>query len=267
MIGAIYGDIIGSVYEHNATKSEDFALLSDGSTFTDDTVLTVAVAEALLYRADHPQDRTAPDALYAARFRQYYARYPDAGYGGMFIQWAQSRDAVRNNSYGNGAAMRVSPIGYAFDGIEEVLREAKASCTFTHNHPDAIAGAQATAACVYLARQRASKQEIKTFVQRRFRYDLSFSLESIRSTYGFEIQTSKCVPPCIVAFLESHDYESAIRKVISLGGDSDTMACITGGIAHAFYQEMPSDLHQACWNRLDSGLRKTIQAFSSKYSI
>ncbi len=125
MIGAIYGDIIGSVYEHNATKSEDFALLSAGSTFTDDTALTVAVAEALLYRADHPQDSTAPDALYAARYRQYYARYPDAGYGGMFIQWAQRRDAARNNSYGNGAAMRVSPIGYAFDEIEQVLREAR----------------------------------------------------------------------------------------------------------------------------------------------
>lgn len=269
MIGSMCGDIIGSVFEWYNVKNEEFDLFSRESHFTDDTVMTVAVADKLLC-CENQHGLLSDSAVtkeYAARFRQYYARYPDAGFGLMFSDWAKNKDFVKQKSYGNGAAMRVSPIGYAFNDLDSVLLEAKLSCVYTHNHREAIQGAKAVAGCIFLARTGASKDEICKFVTGRIGYRLNFSLDNIRSDYKFDSRTSYSVPPAIVAFLESDDYESAVRKAISIGGDSDTIACIAGGIAHAFYKSIPKLIYDKCMMLLDSGLKKTVNEFAQRYDI
>ena len=269
MIGSICGDIIGSVYEWHNVKSENFELFSRESRFTDDTVMTAAVADKLLSSENlHGIGHDSSSAMaYAARFRQYYSRYPYAGFGQMFSDWAKGGAFTKQKSYGNGAAMRIVPIGYAFDNIDAVLKEARLSCLYTHNHSEAIQGAQAVAGCVFLARTGKSKDEIRAFVSKKIGYHLDFTLDSIRAGYKFDSRTSYSIPPAIVAFLESDDYESAVRKAISIGGDSDTIACIAGGIAHAFYKSIPKPIYDKCMMLIDSGLRKTINEFVSKFKI
>ncbi|MBN2427327.1 MAG: ADP-ribosylglycohydrolase family protein [Deltaproteobacteria bacterium] len=228
MIGAIAGDIVGSIYEHQPIKSKDFPLFQPGSTFTDDSVLTVAVARAILRRSS-----------YLETVREIARRYPDAGYGGSFHQWLFATNPEPYYSWGNGAAMRVSPVGWAFDNRKEVLSEAARTAEITHNHPEGIKGAQATALAVFLARKEKNKKRLKEEIARRFGYNLERSLDAIRPGYTFDISCQGTVPEAIIAFLESDSYEDAVRNAISLGGDSDTLACISGGIAEAYYGEVP----------------------------
>ena len=269
MLGSICGDIIGSVFEWHNVKREDFDLFSRESRFTDDTVMTVAVADKLLSCENKHSFGSNANAAkdYAARYRQYYSRYPNAGFGNMFADWAKSDGFSKQHSYGNGAAMHVAPIGYAFDNLSDVLKEARLSCVYTHNHREAIKGAEAVAGCVFLARIGASKEEIRNFAVKKTGFRLDFTLDSIRPEYKFDSRTSYSVPPAIVAFLESADYENAIRKAISIGGDSDTIACIAGGIAHAFYKSIPKSIYDKCMMLLDSGLRKTVNKFAETYNI
>ena len=255
MIGAIAGDIIGSVYEINNVKTTDFPLFKEESTFTDDTVLSVAVADSILEEAD-----------LAAKFREYYTLYPHAGYGAGFARWASSSTSGPYNSWGNGSAMRVSPVGFAYDSLDEVLDKAKKSAEITHNHEEGIKGAQATAASVFLARTGHNKHFISEYIQKNFGYRLDEPLASIRKNYTLDHSCQGTVPQSITAFLESEDYEDAIRKAISIGGDSDTIACITGGIAQAFYKDIPTSVLDKVYEILDSRLRQVVTLFCNRYA-
>lgn len=249
MIGAIAGDIIGSAYEGSGRKSKEFSLF-DGCRFTDDTVLTLAVAHKLLRGGS-----------YAEVFQDFFHAYPTAGYGKSFIRWARCRSQSPYGSFGNGSAMRVSPIGFAFDTIGDVMSQAKASAEVTHNHPEGIRGAQAVAAAVFLARTGKSKVEIKRYVEAEFGYELDGRLDDIRKSYSFDISCQGSVPQSIVAFLESVDYEDAVRNAVSLGGDADTMACIAGGIAEAFYGGVPDEIASRAIGMLDDRLRGLVEEF------
>jgi ADP-ribosylglycohydrolase len=254
MLGAIAGDIIGSVYEGNPIKTKDFPLFCPESCFTDDTVLTVAIAQAIL-----------DGGGYADKLKEYCRRYPRAGYGMNFRHWGMSEHTEPYNSWGNGSAMRVSPVGFAFDDLDTVLSEAKRTAEVTHNHPEGIKGAQATAAAIFLARTGQSKSEIKSYIESTFDYELSQSLDTIRPHYSFDISCQGTVPQAIIAFLESTDVEDAIRNAVSLGGDSDTLACITGGMAQAFYGGVPEPMTQQALARLDDRLRQVTKVFASRY--
>jgi ADP-ribosylglycohydrolase len=256
MLGAITGDIIGSVHEFLGEKTTDFPLFVEHSRFTDDTVLTIAVADCLL-----------TGAAYVDNFRRYALEYPNRCYGAGFWLWVESRSREPYNSWGNGSAMRVSPVGYAFDTLEDVLREAKRSAEVTHNHPEGIRGAQATAAAIFLARQGESKEGIRKAVQDKFNYDLSGSVETIRPTYSFKESCQETVPQAIIAFLDSADYEDAVRLAVSLGGDADTLACIAGGIAEAFYGGVPAPIMKRALNLLDDRLRTVTLAFCKRYGV
>jgi len=220
VIGAIAGDIIGSVFEYYPIKSTDFPLFSAHSTYTDDTVLTVAIADCILNGKE-----------YAPTIKEYGRSYPYAGYGGMFLQWLASDKYDPYNSYGNGSAMRVSPVGFAYSTLDEVLEQAEKSAAVTHNHPEGIKGAQAVASSIFLARKGKNKSDIREYIEATFNYNIHQRLDDIRPHYQFNGTCQGSVPQSIIAFLESNDYEDAVRKSISLGGDSDTMACITGGIS------------------------------------
>lgn len=254
MLGAIAGDIIGSVFEFNNIKTEEFELFTAKSRFTDDTVLTIAVADCILHGKD-----------YASTIKEYALKYPDAGYGGMFYRWIKSSSSEPYNSFGNGSAMRVSPVGFAFDSEEDVLREARRSAEVTHNHPEGIKGAQAVALAILLARKGASKEEIKHRIENDFGYDLSFTLDEIRPTYQFDETCQGSVPQAIRAFLESRDFEDAVRKAVSIGGDSDTIACIAGGIAEAFYKGVPPHIATEVYTRLDSDLLSIVVEFHNRF--
>ena len=206
-------------------KTTDFELFKSECTYTDDTVLTAATAQALMTDGD-----------YAKAYQDFARRYADRGYGGNFSRWFRSDNPQPYNSWGNSSAMRVSPVGFAFNTVDEVLTEAKRSAEVTHNHPEGIKGAQATALAILLARQGLDKSTIRKEISERFAYDLSRSLDEIRPGYRFDVSCQGSVPEAIITFLESADYEDAIRKAISLGGDSDTIACVNGGIAEAFLQ-------------------------------
>lgn len=268
MMGAIVGDIIGSVYENENVKTTEFPLFSRFSRFTDDTVLTVAVADAILNRQTHRikyiEDRRNRQ-LYALKLKEYGRRFPNAGYGQMFNDWMRSTSTRGYRSYGNGSAMRVSPVAYAFDTLEAVLHEAKLSASVTHNHPEGIKGAQAVASAIFLARIGQDKRHIQNFVQARFGYNLTKSLDEIRPTYQFDNSCKGSVPQAIIAFLESTDFEDAIRKAISLGGDSDTIAAITGSIAEAYYKNIPDTILDKVNLILDFGLQRVIQTFNQRY--
>jgi len=255
MIGAIAGDIIGSVYEHNNIKTKDFPLFSPQSRFTDDTVLTVAIASAIL--AGSP---------YLDPILELARRHSHAGYGRTFREWLRSEDNRPYNSWGNGSAMRVSPIGFAFSDRDEVLRQARLSAEVTHNHPEGVKGAQATTLAVYLARTRRDKTVIKDEIARRFGYDLDRTLDSIRLSYTFDVSCQGSVPEAIIAFLESNSYEDAIRNAVSIGGDSDTLACIAGGIAEAYYGEVPPPITRAVHETLTGDLWPVVEAFYARFS-
>ena len=255
MLGAIAGDIIGSVHEFLGEKTRNFPLFVADSTFTDDTVLTVAVADVLL-----------SGASYVDKFHDYTNRYPGRGYGIGFHHWVRSLSRNPYNSWGNGSAMRVSPVAYAFNTFSEVLKEAEVSASVTHNHPEGIRGAQATAAAIFLALQRESKTDIRSEIERRFGYDLSRTVDAIRPTYAFNESCQDTVPQAIISFLDASDYEDTIRNAISLGGDADTLACIAGGIAGAYYG-VPQDIRSRTWGLLDTSLHSTTRLFCEKYSI
>lgn len=254
LCGAIAGDIIGSVYEFRPFKGTTFPLFCDSSEFTDDTVMTVANADWLVTR----------DSLLGV-MQDYGNRYPHAGYGGMFRTWLREDEPKPYNSFGNGSAMRVSPVGWAFDTLEETLEAAKLSAEVTHNHPEGIKGAQATAACIFLARTGKSKQEIKEYIERTFGYNLSRTCDEIRPDYHFDVTCQGSVPESIVAFLESTDFENAIRLAVSLGGDADTMGAITGGIAEAFYGGVPEHIRKEVLKRLPNEFIEVMQKFYQKF--
>lgn len=256
MLGAIAGDIIGSIYEAQPIKTKVFPLFSPGCRFTDDTVLTLAVAQAIV----------SGDS-YAECLRDFGRRYPDAGYGGTFFQWLFSRNPQPYNSWGNGAAMRVSPVGLAFSSEEEVICQAKMTAEVTHNHPEGVKGAQATALAVYLARKGTGKEEIRKRIARRFAYNLNRRLEDIRPAYGFDISCQGTVPEAIIAFLDSHSYEDAVRNAISLGGDSDTLACIAGGIAEAFYGPVSSRITMYVRQHLPADLWEIAEHFLKRHPV
>jgi ADP-ribosyl-[dinitrogen reductase] hydrolase len=253
MIGAIAGDMIGSPYERYPIKHTNFDLVI--SAFTDDTVLTIAIAYSILNEAD-----------IAASLKKFAEKYYNLPYGSGFKRWIRSWDNKPYNSFGNGSAMRVSPIGFAYDSVEEVLHQAKRSAEVTHNHPEGIKGAQATALAIYLARAGETKETIRREITDRFSYDLNRTVDEIRPNYSFDVTCQGSVPESIIAFLDSDSWEDAVKKSISLGGDADTMACITGGIAQAFYNEIPENIIEAVRNELPSDLRDVLNAFNAKYN-
>lgn len=254
MIGAIAGDIIGSVYEHERIKTKDFPLFDGRCRFTDDTVLTVAVADAVL-----------KGGTYLESVRRIAIRHPRSGYGGAFSNWLRTYDSSPYNSWGNGSAMRVSPVGFAFPAEDEVLLHARRSAEITHNHPEGIKGAEATALAVYLARTGNSKEAIRSRIKARFGYDLDRTTDGIRPSYSFDVSCQGSVPEAIVAFLDSDSYEDAIRNAVSLGGDSDTLACITGGIAEAFYGGVPERVREKVEELLTPDLWEITNAFCDRY--
>ena len=252
MLGAIIGDIVGSVYEFNNIKTKDFPLFSERGFFTDDTVMTIAVADALL------KGGTSDDFIDS--MKEIGRLYPNSGYGGGFANWLFSDSREPYNSWGNGSAMRVSPCGWFADSLKEAEILAERSAAVTHNHPEGIKGAQATAAAIYLARTGTIKDKIKEYVESKYGYDLSRTLDEIRPVYRFNETCQETVPEAIIAFLESKSFEDAIRNAISLGGDSDTLAAITGGIAEAAYR-IESDITTQAFHRLDDTLSAVINAW------
>ncbi len=254
MIGAIAGDIIGSVYEANPIKTKDFPLFHPRCRFTDDTVLTVAVAEVILNGRSYKQ-----------AVHEIGRRYPRAGYGGTFINWLYEDDPQPYNSWGNGSAMRVSPVGWAFATEYEVLSEARKSAEISHNHPEGIKGAQAAALAVFLARTGHAKEEIRKEISRRFGYNLQRTVDNIRPTYTFDVSCQGTVPESIIAFLDGTSYEDTIRNAVSLGGDSDTLACIAGGIAEAYYGDVPDGIRAKVRSLLPPDLLAITEAFRQKY--
>jgi ADP-ribosylglycohydrolase len=232
MLGAIAGDIIGSRFERNPIKTTDFELFHPECRFTDDSVLTLAVAEHIVLGSD------LSNAL-----KEYCNQYPDAGYGERFMRWAVSASHEPYNSFGNGSAMRVSPVGFAFDSLDTVLEKARSTAEVTHNHPEGM-----------------------SFIETQFQYNLSQNLDAIRPQYSFDVTCQGSVPQAIIAFLESENFEDAVRKAISLGGDSDTQACIAGGIAHAFYGKLPDIISAEVHSRLEVPLRQILTLFCDRFS-
>lgn len=254
MIGAIAGDIIGSVYEFNQIKTKEFRFFGPGSHFTDDTVLTVAIAHAIFLGDD-----------YRRSVLDFGRHYPGVSYGGGFRAWLAANKPKPYDSWGNGSAMRVSPVGLAFDSVEDVLREAGRTAEFTHNHPEGIKGAQATALAVFLARTTHDKRLIRREISSRFGYDLTRTVDEIRPDYGFDESCQRTVPEAIVAFLDGTSYEDAVRNAVSLGGDSDTLACITGGIAEAFYGPVPAKIRTKVREALPKELWEIAEAFCARF--
>ena len=256
MLGAIVGDIVGSVHEFAAPKHTNFPWLIDNSTFTDDSVLTLAVADCVM-----------SGASYVDKLHEYTRKYPGRGYGAGFFAWVQAGSREPYNSWGNGSAMRVSSVGFAFRSLEQTLREAERSAEITHNHPEGIKGAQATATAIFLARQGESKAAIRSTIEKRFGYDLRRSAAQVRGGYRFNESCQGTVPEAIIAFLDSNEYEEAVRLAISLGGDADTLACIAGGIAEAFYGGVPRQLAAPAYARLDADLRGVVRQFYRTHSL
>ena len=263
MKGAIFGDIIGSAYEFNNTHDYNFELLRPESDFTDDSVMTFAVARALIQsrgRSDEEIKETLIDSM-----KDLGQRYPDAGYGGMFYRWVLGNDRRPYNSFGNGSAMRVSSAGWLYETLEETLHAARLSAEVTHNHPEGIKGAQATAAAVFLARTGKSKKEIRDYITEEFGYDLDKTMDDIVSKGHGEEICQVSVPQALVCFLLSDSFIDTIRKSVSIGGDSDTIACIAGGIAEAFYG-MEDEYQKIVYDRIDDTLEEILSLFD-RYRI
>jgi ADP-ribosylglycohydrolase len=254
MLGAIVGDVVGSVYEWNNHRSKVFPLFDPRSSFTDDSVLTIALAYSILSGND-----------FSGVMRRYGESYPDAGYGGMFRRWLNDPSMGPYNSFGNGAAMRISPAGWAYPTLEETLAKAREFTEVTHNHPEGIKGAEATAGAIWMGRHGSSKAEIKTWLLKHTGYDLSRTCDQIRPGYQFNETCQETVPEALIAFLESTDFEDAIRLAISLGGDSDTLACITGSVAEAFYGGVPPEIERETLARLDNPLREVVGLFRARF--
>ncbi len=256
MLGAVAGDILGSFYEHSRLKFYDLELLCKRSKFTDDTVMTLAVASWLMTSADLSKTDLIRVMV------EYGRRYPRAGYGYNFKKWLNSDDPQPYNSWGNGAAMRVSPCGLYAWTLDEALELAKITAEVSHNHPEGIKGAQAVAAAVWMARHRHSKEDIRDYITGEFGYDLTRTVDEIRPDYRWELSCQRSVPESIICFLESKDYEDAVRLAISLGGDADTMACIAGSIAACIYP-VPEWISSRCEELLTPDLLSCMQAFEN----
>jgi ADP-ribosylglycohydrolase len=254
IIGSIIGDIVGSIYEWRNTKDYNFDIFPSEGTFTDDSVLTVAIADSILHQKDFEE------SLWS-----YGRKYPDRGYGGWFQSWLGQNNPQPYNSFGNGSGMRVSPVGFAYPDVPAILQKARETAEVTHNHPEGIKGAQAVAAAVFLAKKAYSKTEIKNYIVKTFAYDLNFSIDEIRPEYTFDVTCQGSVPQAIVAFLESTNYEDAIRKAISLGGDSDTIACMTGGMAAAFHKHIPKEFLDYAEERLPEEFIEIINKFEERF--
>jgi len=258
MYGAILGDIIGSPYEFDmGDKRKDFSLFSRDSSFTDDTVMTLAVAEAFM---DMPENEAADKWKLIASLHKYGMLFPAAGYGARFIQWLFAKEVLPYNSFGNGSAMRVSAVAWLYDGLETVEKMAKLSAEVTHNHPEGIKGAQATAAAIFLGRTGSTKAQIKAYIEDRYGYDLSRSCDEIRPHYRHVESCQETVPEAITAFLEGESFEDVIRTAVSLGGDCDTLTCIAGSIAEGFYG-VPDWLKAECRSRLPQPLLDILLRF------
>ncbi len=260
VLGAIAGDIIGSVYEWNRIKTEDFPLFRPDAFFTDDTVLTIAVADALLTDGD-----------YVRAYRQWGREWPDADYGGRFRQWLMEDDPKPYESFGNGSAMRASPAAYAARSLEEVLRIAKETAELTHNHPEGVIGAQAVAGATFIARKAAldgdeasCKREIKDFLQKHYGYDMQRAVAEIRPSYAFDETCQGSVPEALTCFLEATCFEDAVRKAVSLGGDADTQACIAGAPAGALWG-VPEHIRQRTLGLLDAKMLRVLEAFAERF--
>lgn len=259
MYGAILGDMIGAPYEFGGEmKSKDFPLFGEGARFTDDTVMTVAVAEALL-DALGAEDEAIASAV-AMSMQRWGRRYPNAGYGGRFRRWLAAEEPAPYGSFGNGSAMRVSAAGWLCDSLEETRRLARLSAVVTHNHPEGVKGAEAVASAIFLARQGDTKADIRTYIEAQFGYDLSMRCDAIRPTYAFDATCQGSVPQAIVAFLEGEDFEDVVRNAVSLGGDSDTIACIAGSIAEVFFG-VPQTLVAECRARLPEDMLAVVDRF------
>ena len=262
MIGAILGDMIGAPYEFDkGNKTKDFPLFSRGSEFTDDSVMTIAVAEALMDTIGKSDDEIR--AALIASMQKWGRRYPDAGYGGMFYQWLRKKDPQPYGSFGNGSAMRVSSAGWLFSTLEETRHMAKQTAEVTHNHPEGVKGAEAAASAIFMARTGSSKEEIRDFIIREFGYDLSRTCDEIRPHYHHVETCQQTVPEAVTAFLEGNSFEDVIRTTVSLGGDSDTLTCIAGGMAEAFYG-VPDDLAEECRKRLPEDMLAVLDRFNEQ---
>lgn len=258
MYGAILGDMIGSPYEFDmGNKSKEFPLFSKNSTFTDDTVMTIAVAGALL--TTHREKKVIQMRLIHG-MQRYGRLFPYAGYGGMFRLWLASDNPEPYGSYGNGSAMRVSAVAWRYNSLRTVRRVARWTAEITHNHPEGIGGAEATASAIFLARSGSSKAEIKAYIEDNFGYDLSRTCDEIRPNYYHKESCQETVPEAIIAFLEGESFEDVIRTAVSLGGDCDTLTCIAGSIAEGFYG-VPEELKEECRNRLPKELRVVLDQF------
>lgn len=259
IIGAIAGDIIGSKYEFNPIKTKEFSLFTKRSKFTDDTIMTLAVAKWLM------NDKDSKEEL--VKQLQYFGNsYPSGGYGRMFKNWLETEHPKPYGSWGNGSAMRVSPVAWVGETLEEVQKLAKLSSVVTHNHPEGVKGALAIADAIYLARIGSSKDEIKSHVEIRYGYDLNRAVDEIRPYYEFDVSCQGCVGESIICFLEGEDYEDTIRNCISLGGDADTMGAIAGGIAAAYW-EVPKGIQYEAISRLDNQLRSVLIEFEEKFLL
>ncbi len=263
MYGAILGDMIGAPFEFDqGGKTKEFPLFGKGTMFTDDTVMTIAIAEAVLGLKKNASDQKVHKAAVQA-MRKWGAEYPGAGYGARFIHWLYEDDPKPYGSFGNGSAMRISSVGWLFDTMEETLRMAKLVTEVTHDHPEGIKGAQATAAAIFLARTGSDKVEIYDFIVREFGYDLSRTCDEIRPTYHHVESCQQTVPEAITAFLEGKNFEDVIRTAVSLGGDCDTLTCIAGSIAEAFYG-VPEELVQECQARIPKDIRAVVDQFQKR---
>jgi ADP-ribosylglycohydrolase len=256
MLGVFAGDVIGSAWEGSGEKRLEFPLFTEFSRYTDDSVMTAAVAHALLEGAD-----------YASTMRQFGRRHPFAGYGGHFERWLIDTTMEPYGSYGNGGAMRASPIGRVSQSVEEALAEAARSAMPTHGHVEGVKGAQAVALAVFLARTGATKDAIRREVESRVGYDLSRPLEEIRAQHAFSVEASRSVPDAIASFLHASDFEAAVRNAISLGGDADTMACIAGAIAEAFWGEVPPAIAAEVRARVAEDLLEVQARFDARYPL
>ena len=260
MYGAILGDMIGSPYEFDmGSKCKDFPLFSKNSAYTDDTVMTIAVADAFL---GAPEEEEGIRQRLIESMQRFGKMFPRAGYGGMFRRWLKSANPQPYGSYGNGSAMRVASVAWLFDDLDTVCRMARLSAEVTHNHPEGIKGAEATASAIFLARTGSTKAEIKAYIEANFHYDLSRTCDEIRPTYHHVESCQETVPEAITAFLEGKSFEDVIRTAVSLGGDCDTLTCIAGSIAEGVYG-VPEDLKQECRNRLPAQLLEVLHKFDS----
>lgn len=254
MLGAIVGDIVGSVYEFHNTKDCGFHMITSHSRFTDDTVMTLAVAKWLT------GDKAHKGSCLIECMQELGRKYPNAEYGGTFRRWLYSNTPKPYNSWGNGAAMRVSPVGYLAHSLDEALELAKISAEVTHNHPEGIKGAQAIASAIYLVRQGKAKKDIQQYVSDTFDYDLDLTIDLIRPAYTFDVSCMGSVPEAIIAFLDGNDFEDTIRKAVSIGGDSDTIGAMAGSIAQALYG-IPKSLAGYCYECLTPELRSVLDEF------